>query len=64
MPTPNKRPIGVKALSDYYTLAGAAEVLGVKIWNVKYFIRTRHIPTITLGKSVLVHLSDLRDLRH
>lgn len=59
----SKQPVRAHALSDYYTLAGAAEVLGVNVWQVKYHIRTRHIPTISIGKSVLVHLSDLRDLR-
>ena len=49
-------------LGSYYTLRGAAEALGVSYWTVYRYIRQAHIPTLRVGQTLLVNLSDLAEL--
>jgi ribonucleoside-diphosphate reductase alpha chain len=47
-------------LGDYYTLAGAANALGLSYWTVYRYVRLSRVPVLKLGRLTLVRLEDVR----
>jgi hypothetical protein len=58
--TLSKPPI--MKLGEYYTLAGAANALGLSYWTVYRYVRLSGVPVTMLGNQKLVRLEDLRGL--
>ncbi len=50
----------VQSIGDYYTLQGAAEVLGVSYWQVWRAVRQQQTPSLLLGQTRLVLLEDVQ----
>lgn len=49
----------LNTVGEYVTLETAARALGRSYYQVRYYVRTRHIPTAQVGRSTLVRLPDL-----
>jgi hypothetical protein len=49
-------------LGEYFTIQGAAQQLGSTWWIVYGHIRKHRVPTLRLGRTVLVRLADLPGL--
>lgn len=52
----------IDGMGDLLTLEGAARSLGTTRWVVYGYVRRRKVPTVRLGKSILVRLADLSGL--
>lgn len=52
-----------KNVGDLYTIQGAAEKLGVSFWTLDGYVRKHNVPTIKLGRTRMVRLSDLNGLK-
>jgi hypothetical protein len=52
-----------KSVGEYFTLQGAAEKLGSSFWAVYGYVRKHNVPTIKLGRTIMVRLSDLNGLK-
>lgn len=50
----------VQSLGDYHTLQGAGEALGLSYGQVWRTIQQMNVPTLLLGRTLLVKLEDLR----
>lgn len=50
-------------LGDYYTIQGAAEKLGSTFWAVYGWVKRNNIPTIRVGRTIMVRLSDLSGMQ-
>jgi hypothetical protein len=50
----------VQSLGEYYTLAGAGKELGLSYGQVWRMVQEQRVPTLTLGRTLLVKLDDLR----
>ena len=46
-------------VGEFFTIQGAAQKLGSTFWRVYGYIQRHHVPTIRVGKSLLVRLADL-----
>lgn len=53
----------VQAIGEYVTIQGAAEKLGMTFWQTYGFIKRNNVPTIRIGKAIMVKLSDLNGLQ-
>lgn len=49
----------IEGAGDYVTLKAAAGALGQTFWQVRYLIRKHRVPTVMIGHTTLVRLSDL-----
>jgi excisionase family DNA binding protein len=47
-------------LGDYYTIDEAARELGLSFWQAYRPIKAANVPTVRVGKSLLVKLEDVR----
>ncbi|HEY7350284.1 MAG TPA: hypothetical protein VH599_18350 [Ktedonobacterales bacterium] len=52
----------VQAIGEYVTIQGAAEKLGSTFWTVYGWVKRNNIPTIRVGRTIMVRLSDLSGL--
>jgi excisionase family DNA binding protein len=50
-------------LSGYVTVKEAARQLGVSVWQVRYYLKQRRIPTVRVGFTVLLRLRDMDGLQ-
>lgn len=50
-------------LSEFVTVKEAARQLGVSVWQVRYFLKQRRVPTIRVGFTMLLRLRDVDGLR-
>jgi hypothetical protein len=57
------KSIAVQELAGYVTIQGAAIHLGRSYWETYGLIRRNRIPAIRVGKTLMVRLSDLSDLK-
>lgn len=51
-----------KNLGDYYTIQGASEKLGTTFWAIYGYIKRNGIPTIKVGRTIMVRLQDLNGM--
>jgi excisionase family DNA binding protein len=51
-----------KQVGEYHTIQGAAERLGVSYWSLYGYVRRNRVPSIRVGKAILVRLQDLRGI--
>lgn len=54
--------MNAKKIGEYFTFQGAAEELQTTYLTVYGFVRRNHIPTIRVGRTAMVKLSDLNGL--
>jgi len=47
------------AVGDYITLYGAAQALGLTYWQVYRLVQKRSVPTLKIGATLMVRLSDV-----
>lgn len=53
----------VHEVGGYHTIMGAARELGTTFWAVYGHIKRNQVPTIRVGKTLMVKLSDLNGMR-
>lgn len=47
-------------LGEYVTIKGASQATGRTYWTIYRAIQRRNLPTVKLGRTVMVKLADIR----
>lgn len=53
----------VQAIGEYVTIQGAAEKQGSTFWAVYGWVKRNNVPTIRVGRTIMVRLSDLSGMQ-
>ncbi len=48
-----------QSVGDLMTIQGAAQALGLSYWQAYRLVQKREVPTIKIGQTLLVRLSDV-----